>query len=178
MAERFIVEFQDYLKKSGLKGIHFVAGSDKIELRPTLFNHKIAADLLLLAAASLGVWAMEGKDYLLISLVYCALAAMLWIDFNSINTIIIDRVGKKAILKSRNIFIHFFRKYILRQETQIDLNAVASFDVRENESFRPGFRRFFIVIKDKEKRKKTIFGLSKEEPALRTANFLNHLAIH
>jgi len=176
MNERFLTEFQSYLQDSGVKGIHLVDRTDQIEIRPTLFNHKIAVDILLLAAASLGVWAMEGKDYLLISLVYCALAAMLWIDFNSINTIIIDRVGKKAILKSRNIFIHFFRKYILRQETQIDLSAVASFDVRDNESFRPGFRKFFIVIKDTEKSKRTIFGLSKEEPALRTANFLNHFA--
>lgn len=174
MNERFIAEFQDYLQNSGVKGIQLVDSADQIELRPTLFNHKIAVDLLLLAAASLGVWSMPDKDYLLITLVYSTLITILWVDFNSINTLIIDTVGKMAILRSRNVFIHFFRKYILRREYKVSLADISSIGVRDNESIRSGFRRFFITMNIKENGKKTIFGLSKEEPALRTANFVNH----
>jgi len=176
MNERFIIEFEEYLQKSKIKGIHYVNRNEEIEIRPTLFNHKIAVDLTMLAAGSLGVWAMEDKDSSLwfILLIYCVLVGILLNDFSSINTVIIDKVGKKIFVQNRNVVIQFFYKYILRRKNRFEFADISSFDVRDNESFKPGLRRFFITMKLKVNSKKGIFSFSKEEPALRTANFLNH----
>lgn len=159
-------------KAPSVKGIKTEIKDNVIILDVSLLNYKIIIDIFLVGLAVFFNFRITDPTIYFIPLfvMYLGLAYMLWIDFKSINKVIINLVSKSITIHNKNPLSQIF----IRKKT-FPWNEIDSFQIRSNNSSKADFLRYYVDLKLTNSEIKVLASVANQKDAEEIADFLSSI---
>jgi hypothetical protein len=175
MKENLIDDFVNYVASAKIKSFRVYSNFHDVKIVRSVFTYRTYVDIFLISFMIYATVTIDDLNFYMIPVIaaWIFILGMTWLDFRSVNNLVIDVQNKNIQILNRNPLQRLILNSILKKRNRYDFNEISHFKVNSIYKSRATVENYSIELQLKSHDSHVIIKLSKEDQADQVAGFLN-----